>query len=74
MRSLPADFVLGVGYAGPVSRLERGVIELLHAVDPGTGRACCGVSLSIVWRAEDAGGAEVDCPGCRRAIAQDGVS
>ena len=74
MRPLPADLALSVGYASSASQLERGSIELLHAVDAGTGRTCCGVSLSLVWRAEDAGGAAVDCHECRRATAQDGVS
>jgi hypothetical protein len=64
----------GVGYAASARELKRGAIESLHAVDPSTGRAWCGKPLSLVWSAEDAGGAEPDCSECQRAIEQGRVS
>lgn len=60
----------GVGYALSPGELERGAIGPLHAADPGSQRAYCGTALSIMWNAEDAGGSEVDCPGCRRVLEQ----
>jgi hypothetical protein len=62
----------GVGYAALAGVPRLGAITPLHALDPSTGRALCGISLSISWGPEDAEQTRVDCPACAEAIDRNG--
>lgn len=51
----------GVGY---VQMPRIGLIEPLHALEPGCGRALCGAALTMSWSPEDSAGIEIDCQRC----------